>query len=267
MSARIAKQAFTIARAVARPTIVSARAIAPRWTAASASASGVKSFSSSSIRFGGGQTDAALSAKLAEELAYEQDSATAMAGREPEWLEEFTSNGVWKVSDKVGADEVTLERQFGNEKLKLTFSISDLDNPPDTSDLAVEDSPESTDTPDEPTFPVRASLNITKSGHPGALVMDLLVEDESFIIDNASFYPDRTLAEDLTAEGDWRRRGTYVGPRFDHLDEEVQSQFEQFLEEREVNANLAMFIPLYCEYKEQKEYVLWLGNVRKFIDV
>lgn len=39
-----------------------------------------------------------------------------MAGREPEWLEEFTSNGVWKVSDKVGADEVTLERQFGNEK-------------------------------------------------------------------------------------------------------------------------------------------------------
>lgn len=160
-------------------------------------------------------------------------------------------------------------------RLKLTFSISDLDNPPDTSDLAVEDSPESTDTPDEPTFPVRASLNITKSGHPGALVMDLLVEDESFIIDNASFYPDRTLAEDLTAEGDWRRRGTYVGPRFDHLDEEVQSQFEQFLEEREVNANLgepsscrvfvaraqvlmvslcrvAMFIPLYCEYKEQK---------------
>ena len=53
---------------------------------------------------------------------------------------------------------------------------------------------------------------------------------------------------------------------------------------------VAMFIPLYCEYKEQKvqrvarqistgrmlispscvrvqEYVSWLGNVRKFIDV
>lgn len=50
-----------------------------------------------------------------------------MAGREPEWLEEFTSNGIWKVSDKVGADEVTLERQFGNEKqvdsLRLSGSI------------------------------------------------------------------------------------------------------------------------------------------------
>lgn len=118
----------------------------------------------------------------------------------------------------------------------MTFSISDLDNPPDTSDLAVEDSAEAA--APEPTFPVRASLNITKSGSSGALVMDLLVEDEAFIIDNASFYSDKSLAEDLTAEGDWKRRGTYVGPRFDHLDEEVQSQFEQFLEERDVNANL-----------------------------
>ncbi|KAJ9092032.1 hypothetical protein QFC21_007012 [Naganishia friedmannii] len=265
MSSRIARQAYTLARsAVARPTAVAraARVVAPRWSTLSA----VKTFSTSSIRLGGGQTDAALSAKLAEEFAYEQDSATALAGREPEWLEEFTSSGIWKINDKVGADEVTLERQFGNEKLKLTFSISDLDNPPDTSDLALEEGAEAA--APEPTFPVRASLNITKSGDTrGALVLDLLVEDESFIIDNTSFYPERALAEDMTAEGDWKRRGTYVGPRFDHLDEEVQSQFEQFLEERDVNGNLAMFIPLYCEYKEQKEYVSWLGNVKNFIDV
>lgn len=122
----------------------------------------------------------------------------------------------------------------------MTFSISDLDNPPDTSDLATEENPEAP--VPEMAFPVRASINITKSGSSGALVMDLLVEDESFIIDNASFYSDKSLAEDMTAEGDWKRRGTYVGPRFDHLDEEVQSQFEQFLEERDVNANLGAFL-------------------------
>ncbi|KAJ9121167.1 hypothetical protein QFC24_004841 [Naganishia onofrii] len=264
MSFRIARQAYTLARStVARPAVVARAArvvVAPRWSTVSAA----KAFSTSSIRLGGGQTDAALSAKLAEEYAYEQDSATALAGREPEWLEEFTSNGIWKIVDRVGADEVTLERQFGNEKIKLTFSISDLDNPPDISDLATDQEAEA---PAQDSFPVRASLNITKSGTPGALVLDLLVEDESFIIDNTSFYPERALAEDMTAEGDWKRRGTYVGPRFDHLDEEVQSQFEQFLEERDVNGNLAMFIPLYAEYKEQKEYVSWLGNVKNFIDV
>ncbi|KAJ9108104.1 hypothetical protein QFC19_002569 [Naganishia cerealis] len=256
MSSRLARQALSLARsaAVARPVAFarSAQSVAPRWSALSA----VKTFSTSSIRLGGGQSDGALSAKLAEEFAYEQDSATALAGREPEWLDEFTSNGIWKINDKVGADEVTLERQFGNEKLKLTFSISDLDNPPDTSDLATEEGAEAA--APEPTFPVRASLNITKSGTPGALVMDLLVEDESFIIDNTSFYANKALAEDMTAEGDWKRRGTYVGPRFDHLDEEVQSQFEQFLEERDVNGNLG---------KLDREYVSWLGNVKNFIDV
>lgn len=61
--------------------------------------------------------DAALSAKLAEEFAYEQEAATALAGQEPEWLEEFRNTGVWKIVDKSGLDEVVLERNFGNEKL------------------------------------------------------------------------------------------------------------------------------------------------------
>jgi len=60
--------------------------------------------------------DAALAAKLQEELSFEKDSQAAMAGQEPEWLEEFKSNGVWNVTDKVGNGEVVLSRTFGNEK-------------------------------------------------------------------------------------------------------------------------------------------------------
>jgi complement component 1 Q subcomponent-binding protein len=43
--------------------------------------------------------------------------------------------------------------------------------------------------------------------------MDLLVENETFVIDNISFYKDEKVAEDMTAEGDWKRRGIYIGPR------------------------------------------------------
>jgi len=43
--------------------------------------------------------------------------------------------------------------------------------------------------------------------------MDLLVENEAFVIDSAQFYSNAKLAEDMTAEGDWKRRATYVGPR------------------------------------------------------
>jgi complement component 1 Q subcomponent-binding protein len=235
-----------------------------------------RAFSSTVTRFGAGETDAALSAKLQEELLYEQDAASAEGGQLPEWLEEFQNNGTWKIVDKAGNDEVSLERHFGGEKIRITFSISDLDNPPDTSDLAptadpsgASEEPLMDEDADETSFPVRCSLYITKpssSGSAGALVMDLLVENETFVIDNISFYKDEKVAEDMTAEGDWKRRGIYIGPRFDHLDATVQSEFENFLEERDINEALASFIPLYCEYKEQKEYVTWLGNVKTFID-
>ena len=98
---------------------------------------------------------------------------------------------------------------FVPRRLKLTFSIEDLDNPPDTSDLTAN---EGETEEAENTFPIRCSLSITKPSG-GSLVMDLLVENEAFVIDSAQFYSNAKLAEDMTAEGDWKRRATYVGPR------------------------------------------------------
>jgi complement component 1 Q subcomponent-binding protein len=49
------------------------------------------------------------------------------------------------------------------------------------------------------------------------------------------------------------------------LDEGVQTLFERYLEERGVNTALANFLPDYVEYKEQKEYLQWLQNVKSFV--
>lgn len=85
--------------------------------------------------------------------------------------------------------------------------------------------------------------------------------------------------------------------QFDTLDVTVQEEFEKFLQERGINESLAVFIPEYAEYKEQKvrfafsftlgrasyeigadhglarstscglqEYVSWLKNVKTFIE-
>lgn len=92
------------------------------------------------------------------------------------------------------------------------------------------------------------------------------------VVDNISFYKDSRLATDLTSEADWKRRGLYIGPQvtsaltgvcsccdlttlspqFDHLDTNVQEEFERFLDERGVGGDLALFVPEYSEYKEQK---------------
>lgn len=101
--------------------------------------------------------------------------------------------------------------------------------------------------------------------------IDAIVQDGAFVVDNISFYKDGKLANDATAEADWKRRGLYIGPqvqhqlptaspqplisftlKFDHLDVNVQELFERYLEERGINSALALFIPEYAEYKEQK---------------
>ena len=79
-----------------------------------------------------------------------------------------------------------------------------------------------------------------------------MCQDGGFILDNISYYPDALLGTELTADADWSRRGLYIGPHFDNLDVAVQEEFEKFMQERGFNENLAMFIPEYAEFKEQK---------------
>lgn len=69
--------------------------------------------------------------------------------------------------------------------------------------------------------------------------------------------------------------------QFETLDESVQAQFESYLEERGIATDLALFIPNFAEFKEQRgtydehilsiahtsiEYCSWLENVKKFVD-
>lgn len=79
-----------------------------------------------------------------------------------------------------------------------------------------------------------------------------MCQEGAFIIDNMSYYPDAQLGTELTAEADWKRRGLYIGPQFDTLDVSVQEEIEKWVQERGIDESLAMFVPEYSEYKEQK---------------
>ena len=74
------------------------------------------------------------------------------------------------------------------------------------------------------------------------------------------------MATELTAEADWARRGLYIGPQFETLDENLQAQFESYLAERGIATNLALFNPKYAEYQEQREDCNWLENVKSFVE-
>ncbi|KDR79809.1 hypothetical protein GALMADRAFT_241897 [Galerina marginata CBS 339.88] len=224
-------------------------------------AAGIRAFSASSGRFGSGATDISLSQKLQEELKYEQEAVADRGDSTPEFLKTFLEQGVWSINDTRGHDEVTLSRKFGDESIRIMFSIADLQE----EDFDLENENEESD--DQPGSPIRASLSITKSTGPGALNVDMVAQDGSFVVENLSFYEDTKLGTELTADADWNRRGLYIGPQFDTLDVSVQDEFDKFLQERGVNESVAAFIPEYAGYKEQQEYVKWLGKVKSFIDL
>jgi len=204
----------------------------------------------------------ALSAKLQSEIDYEANAATENP-EVPEFLQTSQKAGVWAIEEKVGHDEVVLTRKFGNENIRVMFSIVDVEN--ETPEFEEEENGSgSEDEGAGSIFPVRCSVTITKPN--GAMSIEAVAQDGVFSIENISFYKDAALATDLTPEADWKRRSLYIGPQFEHLDVSVQEELEKYLLERGIGEELALFVPEYAEWKEQKEYVGWLKNVKQFVD-
>ncbi|KAF9511638.1 hypothetical protein BS47DRAFT_1298674 [Hydnum rufescens UP504] len=262
---RTAARSFSLSspRNFSTRVAASARIVAPRALV-------FRNFSSSQTVFGSGETDLALSQKLAEELQFEKESTAQ--GEDvlvPAFLQAFKNAGTWTIEDKPGHDEVALTRDFGNEHIRLLFSIADIDAAQEESEFDSQDEESQEDQPNtDAPYPIRVSISVTKvCTGKGALSIDAVAQDGAFVVDNISFYRDAKLATDVTADADWKRRGLYIGPQFDHLDVAVQELFEQYLEERGVNSALALFIPEYAEMKEQKEYLAWLQTVKEFVDV
>lgn len=80
------------------------------------------------------------------------------------------------------------------------------------------------------------------------------------VIDNVFYHQTAKLATEDSVEADWERRGAYGGPPFGNLDEDLQVIMERYLDERGINTALALFVPDYIDYKEQKEYISWLKS-------
>ncbi|KAJ7701136.1 mitochondrial glycoprotein [Mycena rosella] len=230
----------------------------PLLAAATPVAARAFSASTSSRTAGPGPSTAQLAARLQEELKYEITAAEE-AGTDgvPAFLADFRESGIWTIEDAQGNDEVFLTRTFGDENIRVMFSIADLQ----ASEEDFEEEPEAEAPPTE----MRVSLSITKTSSPAGLNVDLYCAEGALEPAMVSFFASGALARDLTIDADFKRRTLYVGPHFETLDSSLQESFKRFLVERDINAALARFIPEYAHWKEQREYVQWLEGVSKFV--
>jgi complement component 1 Q subcomponent-binding protein len=106
--------------------------------------------------------DVVLSQKLQEELQYEKTAVTYAS--EPEFLKSFKEEGLWKIEDVAGQDEVALTRTFGNENIRLVFSIADIQAQEDEPAYDDEEGGEDAASEDEPihSYGVRVGFSVTK---------------------------------------------------------------------------------------------------------
>lgn len=112
----------------------------------------------------------------------------------------------------------------------------------------------------EPSFPARVTITVEKPNN-GALLIQTVVQDGVFQIEEVSHFANAELAQSLTAEKDWTRQSLYAGPPFENLDEDLQGLWDRYLEDRGLNAEFANMVPDYISVKEQKEYLRWLESM------
>ncbi|KAK2802526.1 hypothetical protein FQN50_007332 [Emmonsiellopsis sp. PD_5] len=285
----VSRSIATSARLASKPSIAQStwmRAPRPFFAA---------SFSTTRSRWQpAGQSDFELAAKLQEEMSLETESEASE--RVPEAVQYYLDNSPFELQTKAGEDEVVLTRKFGDEKIRVAFTISDLqdldesafDNALSDEDMdtdainrpgkegsfrtAPEDKISAADQEGEfegeepvPSYPARVSVTIEKPGK-GAMQIETIAQDGMIQIQNVAYFSKPELAIAATVEKEFARQALYGGPPFGNLDTDLQTLMERYLEERGVDAALANFVPDYIEFKEQNEYVNWLGNVKKFVE-
>jgi len=215
----------------------------------------------------------------------------------PTSVKDFIENGPFEIHDVPGQEEVVLTRQFGDETIKITFSIADLNNidpdadynqdramgdeedmeninqgdqksfksaPEDSISAADQEGGEGDEEPEQ-TFPARVNVVIEKPGK-GALAVECVAQDGMIVIENTYYYANSEHATSKRPEMMAERQDMYVGPPFGNLDEDLQVLLERYLEERGINTPLALFVPDYIDMKEQREYLRWLSNVKDFVE-
>ncbi|SCU91542.1 LADA_0F10594g1_1 [Lachancea dasiensis] len=109
---------------------------------------------------------------------------------------------------------------------------------------------------------------IVKKSDQSAVSFELLMnlQEGTFFVDSATPYANAQAALEESAEAEVSRELVYHGPPFSNLDEELQESLEVYLESRGINEELATFIGTYSEFKENKEYIAWLKNMKSFFN-
>ena len=208
--------------------------------------------------------------ELADILAREEQEELDTGNSEiPEDLVELQRSleEYWKIVVNDTADGVATVHLYSKDasppKVQVSFHCQDT-----VEDITegYDDGGEGADDEEEPMSPVRFTVTATKAGK--TLTMQCLSEFGQAKIETASTTTGNNSDPDAihSNQGVSSEKTLYQGPEFSELAEDLQDAFAVYLEETcGVNSDVATFVAMYSDYKEQLHYVNFLKDAQSIV--
>ncbi|EFH38545.1 mitochondrial glycoprotein family protein [Arabidopsis lyrata subsp. lyrata] len=155
----------------------------------------------------------------------------------------------FRIEDNPGHQNVTLTRDYNGEHIKVIVSMPSLVSDENDDDADDDEGPSN-----ESSIPLVVTVT-KKSGL--SLEFSCMAFPDEIAIDALSVkHPGDSLEDQMANEG----------PDFEDLDENLKKTFYKFLEIRGVKASTTNFLHEYMMRKVNREYLLWLKNVKEFME-
>ncbi|KAJ0962471.1 hypothetical protein J5N97_030299 [Dioscorea zingiberensis] len=170
-------------------------------------------------------------------------------------VEEIPQGFPFEIQDENGMNVITLKRTYQTESIEVSVSMPCLVTGEEPENAGGGDNDdEDYEKPGQSSLPL--TVVITKEGGP-ILEFYCTAYPDEVVIDSMSVGENEQTGEEALA---------YEGPDFNDLDENLQKAFHKYLELRGICALNTNFLHEYMINKDSREYLLWLKDLKKFVE-
>ncbi|KAG7964895.1 hypothetical protein I3843_09G195000 [Carya illinoinensis] len=165
-------------------------------------------------------------------------------------VEEVPDNFPFKIEDTPGERTILLTRNYGDEIIKVQV---------DVPQSGVGEEEEAAEDDNDAEASVDSSIPlvvIITKGNGLSLEFGVTALPDEICIDSLTVKQPEGSEDELA----------YEGPDFNDLDENLQKAFHKYLEIRGIKPSTTNFLHEYMGNKENKEYLMWLKNIKDFIE-
>ncbi|XP_057979911.1 uncharacterized protein At2g39795, mitochondrial-like [Malania oleifera] len=164
-------------------------------------------------------------------------------------IEEIPGGFPFEIQDNPGQQTISLSREYQGEVIKVEVHMPDL--------VTGEEENENDDDDDE---------KGSQSSIP--LVVNVSKKDGLCLEFGCTAFPDEISIDSLSVKNPESSEDqiAYEGPDFSDLDENLQKAFHKYLEIRGIKPSTTNFLHEYMVNKDSREYLMWLKNLKKFIE-